>query len=126
MKKQIILPESAKSKKLPFSPAVRSGDVLYLSGTAGTDSNGRLAGDDVESQARQAFANLGEVLQAAGSSWENVVKVNCFLADVMKDFAGWNKVFTELFPVNPPARTTVEGKIALEGALIEIDCIATL
>ena len=126
MEKQVIVPDSKRQAKMPFSPAVRLGDVLYLSGAAGTDNEGALVGADVESQARRAFANLGEVLHEAGSSWIKVVKVNCFLSNVMRDFEGWNTVFKEIFPENPPARTTVEGKIALEGALIEIDCIAAV
>ena len=124
MKKQIIVPEGTNSESMIFAPAVRMGDLLFLSGTAGCDSTGRLAGNDIESQARQALRNLGKVLEAAGSSWDKVVKVNCFLTHVMKDFDNWNKVFKEFFPDNPPARTTVDGSIALEGALIEVECIA--
>jgi 2-iminobutanoate/2-iminopropanoate deaminase len=70
--------------------------------------------------------NLGRVLRAAGSSWEKVVKVNCFLVHAQRDFAGWNAVWKEYFPTNPPARTTVGGDIAMEGALIEVELIATV
>ena len=70
--------------------------------------------------------NLGRVLEAAGSSWDKVVKVNCFLVHAARDFAGWNKVFKEFFPTEPPARTTVGGDIAMEGALIEVELIATV
>ena len=124
MEKQIIIPEGVNAANMAFSPAVAVGDILYLSGTAGCDSSGELVGSDITSQAQQALINLGEVLKAAGSSWDKVVKVNCFLSHVKRDFDGWNHVFKERFPNNPPARTTVQGDIALEGALIEIDCIA--
>jgi 2-iminobutanoate/2-iminopropanoate deaminase len=127
MDKQLILPEGTDVGKMVIAPATRIGDLLYLSGTAGYDrEKGALAGPDIESQARQAMENLGRVLKAAGSSWEKVVKVNCFLVHAARDFAGWNTVWKEYFPTNPPARTTVGGDIAMEGALIEVELIATV
>jgi len=125
MDKQLIIPDATDLDTMVIAPAVRVGDLLYLSGTAGFDAElGQLAGDDIESQARQAMKNLGRVLAAAGSSWDKVIKVNCFLVRAQADFAGWNTVFKEYFPENPPARTTVGGDIALEGALIEVELIA--
>ena len=127
MEKQLVIPEGTDVENMVIAPAVRIGDLLYLSGTAGYDrGKGALAGADIESQARQALTNLGRVLEAAGSSWDKVVKVNCFLVYAKRDFAGWNKVFKEYFPENPPARTTVGADIALEGALIEVELIATV
>ena len=125
MKKELIIPEGTDRASMVFAPAVRVGDMLYLSGTTGV-KNRVLAGTDIESQARQAMHNLARVLEAAGSSWEKVVKVNCFLTHVERDFGGWNKVFKEFFPQDPPARTTVSGGIAMAGALIEVDLIATV
>lgn len=125
MEKQLILPEGTDVSKMVIAPGVRIGDLLYVSGSAGA-KGGKLAGEDIESQARQAMLNLGRVLEAAGSSWEKVVKVNCFLVYAARDFAGWNKVFKEFFPKNPPARTTVGGDIAMEGALIEVELIASV
>ncbi len=125
MEKQLILPEGTDVSKMVIAPGVRIGDLIYVSGSAGA-KGGKLAGEDIESQARQAMLNLGRVLQAAGSSWEKVVKVNCFLVYAARDFAGWNKVFKEFFPKNPPARTTVGGDIAMEGALIEVELIASV
>ena len=125
MEKQLIIPEGTDVDTMVIAPAVRVGDLLYLSGAAGYDAElGQLAGDDIESQARQAMKNLGRVLAAAGSSWDKVVKLNCFLVRAKEDFAGWNTVFKETFPKNPPARTTVGGDIAMEGALIEVELIA--
>ena len=125
MGKKLVIPEGTDVDNMVIAPAVRIGDLLYLSGTAGTKA-GKLVGDDIESQARQAMKNLGAVLEAAGSSWDKVVKVNCFLVHVARDFAGWNTVWKEYFPKNPPARTTVGGDIAMEGALIEVELIATV
>ena len=127
MGKQLIIPEGTNVDKMVIAPATRIGDLIYLSGSAGYDSaKGALAGDDIESQARQAMENLGRVLKAAGSTWEKVVKVNCFLPHVARDFPGWNNVWKEYFPTNPPARTTVGGNIGMEGALIEVELIATV
>ena len=127
MDKQLILPEGTDVSNMVIAPAIRIGDLLYLSGTAGYDRDkGALAGPDIQSQARQAMVNLGRVLEAAGSSWDKVVKVNCFLVHAARDFAGWNAVWKEYFPANPPARTTVGGDIAMEGALIEVELIATV
>ena len=127
MGKQLIIPEGTDVEKMVIAPAVRIGDLLYLSGTAGYDSEkGALAGDDILSQSRQALRNLGRVLEAAGSSWEKVVKVNCFLVHAQRDFDGWNVAFKEVFTKNPPARTTVGGDIAMEGALVEVELIATV
>jgi 2-iminobutanoate/2-iminopropanoate deaminase len=127
MEKLLVIPEGTDVSKMVIAPGVRAGDLLYLSGTVGLDpARGQLAGAGIEAQARQAMVNLGEVLQAAGSSWDKVVKVTCFLVHAKRDFAGWNKVFKEFFPQNPPARTTVGADIAMDGALIEVELIATV
>ncbi len=127
MEKQLIIPEGTDVSKMTIAPAVRIGDLLYLSGTAGVDrAKGGLAGDDIYSQAKQALKNLGELLELAGSSWDKVVKVNCWLVHAARDFDGWNRAFKEVFPTNPPARTTVGGDIAMEGALCEVELIATV
>lgn len=123
MEKELILKEGTDVEKMVIAPGVRVGDVVYVSGSAGA-KDGELAGDDIESQARQAMENLGEVLEAAGSSWDKVFKVNCYLTEAARDFQGWNKVFKEYFPENPPARTTVGAQIAMEGALVEVELIA--
>ncbi|MBN1642560.1 MAG: RidA family protein [Anaerolineae bacterium] len=127
MDKLLIIPEGTDVTKMTIAPGVRTGDLLFLSGTVGIDqAQGKLAGADIESQARQALNNLGVVLAAAGSSWDKVIKVTCFLVHAKRDFLGWNKVFREYFPVDPPARTTVGADIAMEGALIEVELIATV
>jgi 2-iminobutanoate/2-iminopropanoate deaminase len=123
MKKELILPEGTDVSKMTIAPGTQAGDFLYISGSAGA-KDGKLAGDDIESQARQSLENLGRVLKTAGSSYDKVVKVNCFLTNPQRDFAGWNKVFKEFFPTDPPARTTVGAAIGMQGALIEVDFIA--
>jgi 2-iminobutanoate/2-iminopropanoate deaminase len=127
VKKELIIPPGTNPDKLVIAPGIRIGDFIYLSGTVGLDPDkGKLAGIDIESQARQAMENLGKILEAAGSSWDKVFKVGCFLTHPKRDFAIWNKVFKEYFGTEPPARTTVGAEIAMEGALIEIELIATV
>lgn len=126
MDHEIIVPPGVDVSRQPFSPGVRVGNLLFLSGSAGVGADGQVPGDDIESQARQAFENLGEVLQAAGSSWSKVVKVTCYLTHPQRDLAGWNKVWKEYFPMRPPARATVGCSLLNEAWLIEIDLIATV
>lgn len=110
-----------------LAPAVRVGNLLFVSGAAGLDrTTGKLVGPDLESQARQTMENLGRVLKAAGASWSNVVKVTCWLVQPIEGFATWNKVFKEYFPTNPPARSTVGSGIVVKDALIEVELIAEL
>ena len=123
MKKETIVPEGTEAGLL-WSPGIRIGNLLYLSGVVGADRESKVSGPDIESQARQALMNLGEVLEAAGSSWDKVMKANCFLSHVSRDFAGWNKVWKEYFPKDPPARTTVGTKLLNDAWLIELDLVA--
>ena len=109
----------------PYSHAVESGDVLYLSGQTPIDpATGHLVADDVAIQTRQCFRNLFAVLASAGLSQGNVVKVNVFLTD-MKDFSGMNEVYREQFEAPFPARSTI-GVAALPlGARVEIEMVAS-
>ena len=122
MKKELILPEGTDVTKITIAPGTQAGELLFISGSAGA-KDGKLD-DGIEAQARQSLKNLGRVLEAAGSSYDKVVKVTCFLTNPQRDFPGWNVVFKEFFPKDPPARTTVGAAIGMKGALIEVDFIA--
>lgn len=126
MDKKVVFAPGVDAKTAVFSSAVVAGGLVFLSGQAGL-VNGKPAGPDIETQTRQVMANLGEALKAAGSSWDRVVKVNCFLTDPPNQVAAWNKVYKEYFPTQPPARSTV-GTNTLIGTdwLIEVDLIATV
>ena len=108
----------------PFSQAVRGGDALYLSGQVGRDpATGRLAEGGVAAQAEQALRNLTAVLEAAGRTLDDVVRVGVYLTD-MGDFAAMNEVYARAFEPPYPARTTI-GVAALPlGAAVEIDLVA--
>lgn len=108
----------------PYSHAVWSGDTLYLSGQTPVDpSTGKLVDGDVEAQAHRAFDNLELVLQDAGLSMDDVVKVNVYLTD-MTDFAAMNAAYQTRFAAPYPARTTVAVAGLPLGASIEIELVA--
>ena len=108
----------------PFSQAVKGGEAIYLSGQVGHDpATGRLVEGGVAAQAEQALRNLAAVLEAAGRTLDDVVRVGVYLAD-MGDFAAMNEVYARHFASPYPARTTI-GVAALPlGAAVEIDCVA--
>jgi reactive intermediate/imine deaminase len=108
-----------------FTDAVRSGDLLFVSGVIAVDGEGRLVGgDDVVAQARQVFENMRAVLAAAGCRFADVVKVTVFLTDI-DDRPKINVVRQEVFGPARPASTLVEvARLAVEGAKIEVEAIA--
>jgi reactive intermediate/imine deaminase len=109
---------------LPFSSAVRVGDLIFLSGQIGNVPGTReLADTGAGGQTRQTLENIKTVLTAAGSALERVVKCTVFLVD-MRDCAAMNLVYAEYFPKDPPARSTVAGTGLALGARVEIECIA--
>jgi 2-iminobutanoate/2-iminopropanoate deaminase len=108
----------------PYSHAVWAGDLLYLSGQTPIDpGTGKLLVGDVGAQTGQCFRNLFNVLNSAGLTPENVVKVNVYLAD-MNDFAAMNTVYAEQFHQPYPARTTVQVADLPLHARVEIEMIA--
>ena len=125
MERELIIPAGVDRNSMVFAPGVRVGDLIYLSGSVGS-RDGEIVGDDVETQAMQAMQNLGRVLEAAGSGWEKVVRVNCYLTEPDRDYAGWNKVRKLYFPKDPPTSRTVAATIVAPGALIEVELIASV
>ncbi len=108
----------------PYTQAVIYEQLILCSGQIGLDpKTGEMAGPDSETQMRQVMQNLGEVLRAAGSSWDRVLKCTIYLAD-MEDFAVVNKIYGDYFPDNPPAREAVAVKSLPKNALIEVSCMA--
>jgi 2-iminobutanoate/2-iminopropanoate deaminase len=109
----------------PYSQAVRSGGLLFVSGQPGVDpSTGEAAGPTFEAQARQVFRNLETVLRAGKSRLGLVVNTTVLMAEV-SDFAELNRLFAEFFPDNPPARMTMQVPLP-KGLLISIGCVAAL
>src|SRR5262245_51124301 len=109
----------------PFSPAVRSPSGVYLSGQVAQDpSSGRLVDGDIGTQTEQVFRNLGAVLEAAGKTFDDVVRVGVFLTD-MRQFAAVNEVYARYFAAPFPARTTVAVAALPLGAAVEIELVTS-
>ena len=110
-----------------YTDAVRAGDLLFVSGCVAVDAEGALVGEgDVVAQARQAFGNVGAILQAGGCSFADVVKVTVYLTDV-EDRVRINPVRQELFGSTRPASTLVEvSGLAVPGALVEVEAVAAV
>jgi 2-iminobutanoate/2-iminopropanoate deaminase len=110
----------------PYSQAVIHGGVAYLSGQVPLDpATGKLVGATIEEQTRRVLANLAAVLAAAGSSWNQVLRVTVYLADI-GDFAAFNRVYAEVLGGARPARSTFQVAALPFGARIEIDAIAAV
>ena len=108
----------------PYSPGTRGGDLVYTAGQVAWGSDGNIVGiDDIEKQTRQTLSNVEAVLIEGGACWDDVLKCNVYLKD-MNDFQKMNQIFAEIFPENPPARTTVQTPMAEDTMLIEIEAIA--
>ncbi len=121
---QIISTPAAPAAIGPYSQAVQAGGLLFLSGTMPIDPvTGALAEPQIATQAEQVMKNIGAVLQAAGYTFEDVVKTTCFLAD-MGDFAVFNEVYARYF-TGKPARSCVAVKSLPKGALVEVEVIAS-
>jgi 2-iminobutanoate/2-iminopropanoate deaminase len=110
----------------PYSPAVRSGNLLFVSGQVPIDpATGDMIDGDIAAQTRRVLDNVGALLAAGGASFANVVRTTVFLAD-MNDFAAMNKVYGEYFSEPYPARATVQVARLPKDSRVEIDVIATL
>ena len=110
-------------QRLPFSSAVRVGDLLFLSGQLGNTPDGKLP-QGIEAQARQTMDNIGAVLKGQGLGFGNLVKCTVMLDD-MADWPAFNKVYVTYFPDGKyPARSAFGADGLALGALLEVECIA--
>jgi reactive intermediate/imine deaminase len=109
--------------RLPFSPAVRAGRFIYLSGALATDESGEFTGGDIRAQTKRVLDNLAQVLQAAGSKIENVMSSTVYLRNAA-DFQAMNDVYRGYWAKDPPVRTTVVANLARPEALVEIAMVA--
>ena len=112
----------AGGQALPFSPAVRAGDFVYVSGQVAMNERGEIEPGGIEAQTRRTMENVKKVLAMAGCSFDDVVKANCWLDDT-RDFWTFNRVYAEYFPNGGPARSTVRSQLMVD-AKVEVDVIA--
>ena len=119
-----IIPPGVPIPKSPYSPAVRAGDFLFVSGQGPNDPvTNQMSFGDIKHETRVVLNNVKRILEGCGASMADVVKCSVFLSNG-KDFAAMNEVFAEFFGDHKPARTTVEAKFAIPEMKVEIDCIA--
>lgn len=110
----------------PYSQAVVVDRTMYISGQLGLDTaSGQLVAGGVQSQAKQALINMGEILKAAGCDYSNVVKTTVLLAD-MNDFNSVNETYKTFFTSNFPARAAYQVAALPRGGLVEIEAVAVL
>lgn len=125
MPRQIITTPNAPSSPL-FSQGVKTGSQVFISGTTGIDpSTGRMAGDSIQAQTRQALANCEAILREAGATLDDVVEVGVLLTDP-DDFAGMNEEYAHWFPVDPPTRYVAKLGAEIPGLLVSIRMTAFL
>jgi reactive intermediate/imine deaminase len=113
---------STPSPSPVFSPAVRVGNLLFLSGQIGTDNSNKLVAGGLQAEARQALNNIKRVLEQNGSSLDRVVKCTVFLAD-MREWQDFNDIYVTYFRVRKPARSAMGATGLALGARVEIECI---
>ena len=124
--KQIISTPNAPAAVGTYSQAIVANGMVFASGQLGLNpATGDFAGEDFKSQAEQSLKNVGAILEAAGTSFDNVVKVSVFMSD-MANFAALNEVYAQFFKAPYPARSAVAVKTLPKNGLIEIEVIAAL
>lgn len=121
--KKVIFTEKAPAALGPYSQAIEAGGLVFASGQIGVNPATGEAPDGVEAQAEQALTNLKAVLEAAGTSLDNVVKTTVFIQN-MDDFGTINGIYAKYFPENCPARSCVEVAKLPKGLLVEVEAIA--
>jgi 2-iminobutanoate/2-iminopropanoate deaminase len=124
MDKEVIATEEALAAVGPYSQAVRVGELVFTAGQVGlVPGTKHFAGPDIRSQTRQALQNISDILDAAGSCMEHVVKATVFLQDI-QEYGQMNEVYAEFFTKNPPARSAVQVAALPLGARVEIEVVA--
>ena len=122
---KVISTKEAPAAIGPYSQAIVTGSMVYASGQIPIiPATGEIAQGDINVQAEQAIQNVGAILKAAGTNFENVVKTTCFLAD-MADFAAFNAIYEKYF-TGKPARSCVAVKQLPKSVLVEVEVIAVI
>jgi len=121
-----VVTEKAPQPIGPYSQGIIEGDFIFVSGQGPINpGTGRLELGDARAETKRVFENLRAILQAAGSSLDDVVKCNVYLRDI-NDFAAMNEVYEGVFSAPFPARTTIQAGALPGGIAVEIECIAKI
>jgi len=121
--RRTVMAEKGPAPAGPYSHAVVANGFVFISGQGPVDPATGVMPDAFKDQVRQTLSNVRTILEAAGTSLDNVVKVNAYVTDLTR-FAQFNEIYEEFFGQDPPARTTVAA--GLLGMLVEVDCVAAL
>jgi 2-iminobutanoate/2-iminopropanoate deaminase len=124
MNKQLINPAGGPPPIGPYSPGLRIGQLIFVSGQGPADLNGKVNSACIEDQTASTLENIKRILEAAGASMADVAKTTVHLAN-LDHFQQFNKVYAQYFPDPKPTRTTI-GSQLLGGILVEIDVIAVV
>ena len=122
MKREIIETDGAPRLPLPFSQAVRLGNLVFVSGQGPIDPKTHEVKGDIKAQTERMLENIKAILEAAGTSMENVVSATVYLTD-LNHFEAMNEVYAKFFSQDPPPRATVQAGL-LRGMLVEMQCMA--
>jgi 2-iminobutanoate/2-iminopropanoate deaminase len=126
VKRQIISTDKGPRTGLPYSQAVRHGDLVFVAGQVALDpATGQPLEGDIRAQTRQTLENVEAILRAAGTSLAHAVECLCLLSNI-GDFGAFNEVYKGYFPKDPPARTTVQAVLPRPGLLVEIRTVAAM
>lgn len=117
-----VPPVASDRQARPFSPAVRAGDFIYVSGQVPADAQGEIVSGGIEAQTRQVMQNIQAALALAGATLDDVCKCTCWLDDA-RDFGAFNRIYMSYFPNGRPARSTTEARLMVD-AKVEIDVVA--
>ncbi len=121
--KEIVVSDRAPAAIGPYSQAIKSGGLLFVSGQIPLDpAKGTMVEGGIATQTRQVLKNVKEIVEAAGFTLQNVVKCSCFLKN-MEDFTDFNEVYAEYFSETPPARECMEAARLPKDASVEISAI---
>jgi 2-iminobutanoate/2-iminopropanoate deaminase len=124
--RQVVSSPNAPAAIGPYSQAIKSGNLLFLSGQIPLDpATGQLVPGGIDAQTRQVFTNIGAILQAAGASFDQVVTATVYVAD-MNDFAKVNEIYATYFSSPAPARATVQVARLPKDSLVEIQVVAAI
>jgi 2-iminobutanoate/2-iminopropanoate deaminase len=126
VKRQVISTDKGPRTGLPYSQAIRHGDLVFVAGQVAIDpATGQVVEGDIRAQTRQVLENIEAILGAAGTSLAHAVECLCLLSNI-GDFAAFNEVYKGFFPADPPARTTVQAVLPRPGLLVEIRAVAAM
>jgi 2-iminobutanoate/2-iminopropanoate deaminase len=126
VKRQVISTDAGPRTGLPYSQAIRHGDLVFVAGQVALDpATGQVVEGDIRAQTRQVLENIQAILRAAGTSLAHAVECLCLLSNI-GDFAAFNDVYKGFFPTDPPARTTVQAVLPRPGLLVEIRAVAAM